>query len=299
MLDSFESRLADLLADALAGAENLGPLGRAASIAGPDAGEVGIAVRIASFAPQPHVGDDRRAELRGADRIRLRPTLHLAGEARVRLMARPPPGPAALEARARLIAMLDRVLLALHPERVRSGQDFATSEDQGFELDSFRLSGAAPPSPEAADPLSVELTYGFAGRFWPVEAPAEGDLITTLPTRLTVLPVRLPERITARAGGANVVVPLRLDLDATGGAASAIAARLEGAAPPGALVGDGTGAPAGYAGFAVGADGVADLVYQPPADLAGRAEVRVETRLAHPDRPSIPLARFTIEVLPP
>ena len=147
--------------------------------------------------------------------------------------------------------------------------------------------------------MAIELVYGFEGQFWPVGEAPEGDVITTLPTRLTVMPVRLPDRIVARAGGSNLSVPIRLDLSATGGAESAIAARLEGAAPPGALVGDGTPAPAGFTGFVVDTGGVSELVYQPPAVMAGRAEVRVETRLAHPDRTSIPLTRFTIEVLAP
>ncbi len=298
MLDPFEIRLAELLADALAGVDNLGPVGRFGSVPAPGPGQVGIAVRIIQFTPHPHVGDDRRAELRQAGRIRLRPTLHLEGITTILLAAAAPRPPADDDSRARLVAMLDRVLLALHSEAVHSGRAFATAADQGFELDSFRFSDASQPVDMAADPRSLQLSYGFEGRFWPVQEAPEGDLITDLPTRLAVMPLRLPERITAQAGGAGLSVPLRLDLAVTGGAVSAIAARLEGTAPPGALVGDGTAAPAGYTGFAVDAVGVADLVYQPPADLAGRAEVRVETRLTHPDRPSIPLTRFEIEVLP-
>ena len=297
MFDAFEIRLADLLANALVGAANLGPVGRAGAVAAPSAGEVGLSVRVAEFAPEPHVGDDRRAEIRDATSIRLRPTLHVAGRVLVRLTATPPNGPQGIEARARLVTMLDRVLLALHPEAMRSGQGFDTGADQGFELDSFRLQSVGPLPEAAEDVLQIDLGYGFAGRFWPVVTHPEGDVITTMPTRIVAMPVRLPERLVAQAGGANLSVPLRLDLSAADGAATAVAARLEGAAPPGALVGDGTPAPAGYTGFAVGADGLSDLVYQPPANLTGRAEVRVETRLAHPDRPSIPLTRFTIEVL--
>lgn len=297
MFDAFEIRLADLLANALVGAANLGPVGRAGAVADPGAGDVGITARVATFEPEPHVGDDRRARIRDAASIRLRPTLHVAGQAVIRLTSEPPAGPQRIEGRARLMAMLDSVLLALHPEAMRTGRAFDTGADQGFELDEFRLRNVSP-LPEAADDiLRIDLGYGFSGRFWPVVTHPEGGTITTIPTRVVAMPVRLPDRIVAQAGGASLSVPIRLDLSASDGAVSAVAARLEGAAPPGALVGDGTPAPAGFTGFAVGANGQSDLVYQPPATLAGRAEVRVETRLAHPDRPSIPLTRFAIEVL--
>ena len=229
MLDALEIRLADLLADALVGVDNLGPVGRIGVESEPDDGDVGIVVGVDNFSPRPHVGDDRRSELREAGQIRLRPTLHLEGEARIALTSIPPDGDQETEARARLIEMMDRVLLALHPEAMRTGRAFDTGADQGFELSSFRFSSAG----SLPDALAIELVYGFEGRFWPVGEAPEGDVITTLPTRLTVMPVRLPDRIVARAGGSDLTVPIQLDLSATGGAASAIAARLEGSAPPG------------------------------------------------------------------
>lgn len=298
MLDAFETRLADMLANALAGQPNLGPVGRTGATAGPAAGEVGIGVHLASFEPNHRVGDDRQDEIRQPGDIRLRPTLHLRGAVRVTLTAAAPPPPDALAGRERLVGLADRLLLALHGEDVRRGLAFQTGSDLGFELDSFRLEASPAPPEGTIENLQLHIDYGFAGRFWPVEIHPSGDPIVTIPTRLNVMPVRLPEQIGTRAGAPDLTVPVQLDLRATDGAVAVLAARLEGAAPAGALVGDGAPAPPGYTGFAVGPSGTVALVYQPPANLASRAEVRVETRLAHPDRPSIPLVRFGIEVLP-
>ena len=299
MLDAFEIRLADLLADALAGTQRLGPVGRVGVVADPTAGNVGIAVRIASARPRVLVGDDSRERIGPRGDIRLRPLLSLEGEAAVVLTAVPPGGNQRRQGRARLMAMLDQVLLVLHPEDMRQGRAFLADTDLGFELDGFRLHAVGPVPDIEDSTLQIELLYAYSGRFWPVETPAEGGLIETLATRLTVMPVRLPERISAQAGGPDVTVPVTLDLRAAGGAAAALVARLGGAAPPGELVGDGAiEVPAGYSGFAIGADGTASVIYRPPGALAGPAQVRVETRLAHPDRPSIHLADFAIEVVP-
>lgn len=299
MLDAFETRLTDLLADALVGTPNLGPIGRSGAVAAPAAGNVGIAIRVAGASSTGQVGDDERERLGPRGAIRLRPLLHLEGDAVLRLeVATPRPADAA-EVRQRLVTVMDAVLLALHREPVRNGREFLTNVDQGFELDGFRLAalGAAPE--QSDDPRTFELTYHFAGRFWPVEEPAEGGLIVNLPTRLTVMPVRLPERISARAGGGDVQVPIHIDLRATNGAPSLLAARLAGAAPPGALVGDPAAAvPDGFTGFPQSDGGIFRLVYRPPETLSARTEVRVQTRLAHADRPTISLTEFAIEVLP-
>lgn len=300
MLDAFEVRLADLLADELVGVANLGPIGRSGAVAAAAVGAVGIAVRIARARPTAEVGDDQRERLGARGEIRLRPRLHLEGDAVLALRAVAPAGAAAGTARQRLLSVLDAVLLALHGEAVRTGRAFQLPpQDLGFDLDGFRLASFDPLPGEANDPLSADLVYRYSGRFWPVEEPVAGDVIASLPTRMAVMPVQVPERIVARAAGGDIAVPIRVDLRAMRGAPASLAARLAGAAPPGSLVGDpAVIVPPGFVGFPAAPDGAFRLVYRPPQQLATRTDVRVQTRLAHADRPSIGLADFVIEVLP-
>lgn len=298
MLDAFEIRTTDLLADVLAGAPGLGPVGRFGSVSEPSAGETGIALRVVSATANTRVGDDQRERLGPRGDIRLRPVLFLEGEMELVLTLAPPPPPQASTTRALLIGMLDRVLLALHGEATRSGRAFLTADDLGFELDGFRLSRVGPVPEAEEDPLRVALIYGFSGRFWPVETPAEGGLIETIPTRLAVMPVEVPGRVMVQAGAADIVVPIRLDLTTSGSASGAVAARLAGASPPGALISDGTDAPSGYQGFAVAVDGSVAIVYRPPGAVASRTDVRIETALANEDGPTINLPDLSVEVLP-
>lgn len=277
MLAAFEARLADILADALPG--QAFSRGRATT---PQNGTA-AAVRVASAATAPLLGDDTPRLIRRPPSLALRTTLRLSGEAVIEL------------AGAAVLPLVDRILVVLQAQDLRDGAGFETGADQGFALDSFRFIALGAPSDR---PDLLALRFGFDGLFWPVLAEPEGPAIVRIPLRLAVLPAGVPQGLRARAGGADLAVPLGLDLRATGGTASRIVARLAGASPPGSLVGDAADVPPGHVGFAVDADGIARLLYRPPATLAAPAEVTIDTALAHPGRATVPLARITVSVDP-
>lgn len=297
MLDDFEMRLADHLADALAGTAGLGAVVRL-GVSGPGAGgSVDVALGILRAEPDASVGDDERDRIQRIDGIRLRPTLHLQGAVRVRLAGTPEDGETPATTRARLVRVMDRVLLALHEEDVRRGLAFGGGGDSGFELDGFRLL-AIDTLPGEIDPATIDLSYRFAGRFWPLGEEVTGPAIREIPTRIAVLPVELPNGLRVHAGAEAIEVPLRADLRALNGADARIIARLRGAAPPGALVGETDDAPEGFVAFARSTDGAFRIRYRPPDSVAGHTTARIETRLAAPVDLAVELGEVAVEVLP-
>lgn len=278
MLAAFEARLADLLADALPGQA----FARGRAVA-PQNG-IGAAVRVLSAAATPRLGDDAAELIRRPPALALRTSLRLAGEAAIELAGAAP-----------LLPLADRILVALHAPALRDGAGFETGADQGFALDAFRFAGMGAASDR---PETLALRYAFEGRFWPVLAEPEGPAIAQIPLRLAVLPAGVPQGLRARAGGPDLAVPLGLNLAAAGGAERRIVARLAGASPPGSLVGESANVPQGHVGFAVDADGIARLLYRPPATLAAPESVAIETALAFPGRPSVALARIHVAVDP-
>ncbi len=292
MLEAFEARLADLLADALAGIAGLAVPRRGPPAAIPAAG-VAPFVQVVHAETEPVLGDDAPVTRRIAGSLRLRTVLVLHGEVRVSLVA------AAAVAQPARLAALDTVLVALQDESVRQGRAFDDDTDQGFELRGFRFLRAAPGA--GPTPLSVatwELVFAYEGDFWPVRPEPEGPAITAIPQRLVPLPLVVPEVLSARAGGADVTIPLQLDLRTIGGAAPRVVARLRGAAPPGVLLGDAAGAPPGFVSVPVDANGIAALDYRPPAALAAPTRVRIAASLAGEDRPTVALTELVIQVTP-
>jgi hypothetical protein len=292
VLEAFEARLADLLADALAGTAGLAVPSRGPPDAIP-AADVAPFVQVIRAETEPVLGDDAPVTRRVAGSLRLRTVLVLHGEVRVSLVA------ANDVAQPARLAALDTVLVALQDESVRQGRAFDDDTDQGFELRGFRFLRAAPAG--GSTPLSAatwELVFAYEGDFWPVRPEPEGPAITTIPRRLVPLPVAVPEVLSARAGGADVTIPLQLDLRTIGGAAPRVVARLRGAAPPGTLLGDAAGAPPGFVSVPVDADGIAELDYRPPAVLAAPTRVRIAASLAGEDRPTVALAELVIQVMP-
>lgn len=295
MLDAFEARLADLLADRLAA-----PEAGVAGLAVPERGAAGSLpatgvvphVRLLSVVADPLLGDDAPRLRPDPGGPRLRTVLALRGEAAVELVA-------AADASAALrLRALDAVLVALQEEALRRGTGFDDGTDQGFALRGFRFLRAGPAEGETGlAEATLRAVYAFEGEFWPVRPEAEGPAIVTIPRRLVTLPVEAPETLSARAGGPDLAIPLRLDLNATGGAPARVVARLRGAAPPGTLLGEALPAAPGSVAVAV-TDGAARLSYRPPATLEGPARARIAAALEAEGRETVPLAELVVEVLP-
>lgn len=306
MLDAFETKLADMLADRLAGETLIGDVRRPRVDSTPPAATAArVTVEVVSAVPTAELGDDRLEVLGQSGAYELRPVLCLSGSVVVGLALGSASGAEAQTQRGLLLQALDHVLLALHGPEVRNGSAFGAAPEQGFSLHAFRLERITAVRsevvPGAADDSGPHMycCYAFAGRFWPVEPPVAGDIITTLPTRIALLPAEVPSGDAAqraRAGGPDLEIPVRLDLRAMGGAAQRLIARLMGASPPGQLVGSAVEAPAGSVSYAVDPDGAYRVVYRPPTSLDGTARVRVRLALARAEGAAIAVDTLEIEV---
>ncbi|WP_428264583.1 hypothetical protein [Haliangium sp.] len=302
MLDSFEAKLADLLADRVADVAVIDEV-RRPQIGGsqPSATQARVTVEIISTAPVIELGDDKPEVLGQAGAFSLRTVMHLTGGVLISLELASTSGTGAATQRDTLLMALDSVLLALHDPEVRNGRAFGDADDQGFALSAFRLEQIAPSRCELAtgeDPERhhIYCRYGFTGRFWPVETPPAGDVITTIPTRIALLPAEYPETLRALAGGPDLTVPVRLDLRALNGATPRLFARLMGASPPGQLIGDSIDVPEGSVAYDPDPPGTYAVVYRPPASLDGVARVRVRLALARAEGPPVTVETLAIEV---
>ena len=297
MIDGFEARLTDLIADRLAGTTEIVSVARMrdgfpdAALTAPSAG-----VMVLSADPDTELGDDKLEVLGGRGERAERPVLRLAGEVLVRLEVR---AAASLSERAAMVQALDRLLLELHDPAVRNGRAFDTGQDLGFSLDGgFRLARVVTASSAvvSADHRRFDVVYAYAGRFWPVETPT-GPSITNVRARAAVLPMPIPSGLSTQAGAGALPIDVPIDLRASGGAIPDLAARLQGAAPPGALQGTTAGLPPGFVRVPV-IDGAARLSYLPPATLETRVEVGIEIRYAGVESSFPVLARLPVEVTP-
>jgi hypothetical protein len=295
MLDGFEARLADLVADELNGIAAIEVVTRPRSDLTTAPDRVALVVRTLSATPDVTMGDDARERLGTRGSYRLRTMLRLTGQVAIDAVVSPTGGADLEDRRPIVMTVVDRLLVAFQRASIRSGRDFQTDVDLGFDLDGFRFAGVAAPSEAPASFSTIRAIYDFTGRFWPIEAPVEGDAIAALPTRLAVLPVRIPERIQARAGQ-DLTIPLHIDLRALNGAAARVMARLRGASPPGQLIGSGADVPAGWFAFTPDPEGAVALVYRPPAAVPTPVRVGVSTALSRAERPLVPLAELDIEV---
>lgn len=299
MLNAFEQRLIELLTDTFAGPPPAGePRVRVLARAGepaPANTDVSIAVELRQATVWPDFGDDALTERRVGDAWRLRTEFALSGEASMGLAALT--GTPA-QRRERLMRGLDRLLVALGPPDIRHGTAFQTSEDRGFAIDGFRLVRWDADPLELPDPNRARLVYAWHGHFWPVREEPEGPAIAVLPTRVAVLPMRLPERLVVRAGSGANPVPVRVDLRATGGASPRLFARIKGTGP-GVLVGSGVVAADGFVGSEPAADGVFPLTYQPPDSVDARTRLAIEFSLGSVAGRSVALEDLPVEVLPP
>lgn len=288
MLDAFEARLADLFADRLVGAPDLLAPQRSLPAAAPGDGILPV-LHVTAVAASPLLGDDAPQIRRLPGGLGLRTVLELQGVVAMDFV------PAADITRDAWLRALDAVLVAFQASDMRSGAAFADGADQGFALRGFRFRDAQGREDE---PGRLRANFTFEGDFWPVRPEEEGPAIVTIPARLVSLPLRLPEGLVARAGGADLVIPLVLDMRSLGAGPSRVVARLRGAAPPGSLVGDAAGAPPGFTGFPVDDEGVAQLVFRPAAVLAAAANATIQVALAGAGRSTVALAEIAVRVLP-
>lgn len=302
MLDAFEIRLADMVADGLAEAGAAG----AATVVRPrddllvlvveNPDRVMIAVQVLSASPCQQLGDDSRERLGRRNDYRLRTTLHFDGAVALDFLIAPTPAEGEPSVfRSSLLQMVDLVLVLLHAGSVRNGEAFRTEDDLGFELDGFRLDSIGPLPGEPTNIHAMRAVYRYSGRFWPVEALALGETITSLPTRIAVLPIQIPENIRTTTGGEDARIAVPVDLRAFGGAPIALFARMEGASPPGQLIGDATDSP-GIVSYAPTSPGTFTVVYRPPSSLSSDAQVRIALSLSHPQHKTVDLGRLTIKV---
>jgi hypothetical protein len=297
VIDPFEARLADLVADRLGVAPEIDRVTRARDgLTDPAAGKARLTVQVLGAQPSTEVGDDTLE--RQPDGASLRPVLRLAGAAQIAVAVAAATGDADQAAeRATLLAALDRLLVALHDGTVRDGSAFATGVDQGFALDGFRLEEIAPPVAAPDDFHRVVVRYSYSGRFWPLTPAVTGDRIRTLPTRLAVLPFLVTDARTTKAGQ-DLSLPIALELHSEAGATAQLTARLLGASPVGQLVGATAGLPPGSVGYSRGSDGRFTVVYRPPATVAAPATVRIAIALSSPDRPTVALGELAVVVQP-
>ncbi|HMV67377.1 MAG TPA: hypothetical protein PKA64_11045 [Myxococcota bacterium] len=297
MIDGFEARLVNLLADRLAGTTDVVSIDRMRDgLTQPTAAGPRATVAVLSANPDSELGDDRQERLGAKGSYAERPVLRLAGEAVVRVQVREASN---VNQRLAILRALDRLLLVLQAQDVRDGSGFQTGADLGFALDGgFRVTRVAgvPTGTDLSEHRRFDILCAFSGRFWPVIAATTGPAIRTIPVRTVVLPMTLPDRISTRAGvPLDVVIPV--DLRATAGAPLALAARLQGASPQGSLTGVTTGLPPGFVAVPV-ANGALTVRYRPPATVTEAFEEGVELRYAWIGSSFPILETFSILVTP-
>lgn len=305
MIDAFEARLIEVLGDGLASVAALSVVGRPRDgLAAPTGDQVQLRVRMIDARPQLEVGDDERARFRQGSDWRRRITLRLEGEVELAFRigeANPAQRP---QQRERLVGVVDRALVLLADEPVRSGQAFRSDDDRGFELDGFRL--LALEAPRELDSTGEEgrlftLRYHYAGRFWPVGEEQAGVAIRELPVRQVVLPIGLPTGLRVKAGS-DLDIALSVDISAMeiGAAAlpqTAILARLLGASP-GELLGGASAVAPGWVRITADPEQANRFVvrYRSPAAVTGKAEARIALGIDRPEAARVDLGTLKVEV---
>jgi len=305
MLDAFEARLIEVLGDGLASVPALSVVARARDgLAAPTGDQVQLRVRLLDARPQAEVGDDERPHFRQGNEWLRRITLRLEGEVELAFRIGPANPAQRPQQRERLVQVVDRALIVLADEGVRSGQAFRAAGDLGFELDGFRmlaLEAPREPDSEGGEGRLLTLRCRYRGRFWPIGEDQAGVAIREMPIRQVVLPIGLPSQLRVVAGG-ELDVELTIDLLALeiGAAAlpeQAIIARLLGASP-GELLGLAEPNAPGWFRFAVASDRANRFVvrYRAPAAVSGKAEARIALAVARSDAARIDLGSLVIEV---
>lgn len=282
-----------------------------------------VSVEVLDGEAEDGVGKDRDERL-GPRGTRLRRVLRLRGRVRIAVEVGPASPALAGGQRSVLRRAADAVLVAMLDDDVRSGAVFGAAHEQGFELDALRLRRVSPPTVSAgaagaalAEPglayRALDVWCDYSGRFWPTTPVVEGPAIEA-PVRVRL--VQLDPLIggatgggaartavpSVRAGGADLRIPVDLDLHLLGGAPGTVVARVLGATPPATLVGDtggaGTGVPVGSVGYPVGADGRLVVVLRPAASVQSVTPARILLTLAGPQRATVRVGEFAVQVKP-
>ncbi len=296
MIEPFEAALADLLADRIATEDAVAAVSRPRDGLGAAPGDAArVLVQVVDATLTGDVGGDRDERLGAPGDYQTRPSVHASGEVVVTVEIGTAPPPQQPAQRATVMAAADLVLAALHDPGVRSGTVFGDAHGQGFAIDGFRLLRLVHPGDPDPGFRRIDVVCGYQGRFWPVEELAAGDVIEApIRTRIALLDPELPSGLRVTAGDPDLVIPIRLDLRARGGAPDQLAARLAGAEPPGQLVG--AEAAPGWTAMPAAPDGSYPVVYRPPAALAAAALARVRLALVGADEPTTAVGAFEIEV---
>lgn len=297
MIEPFEAALADLLADRILTEDAVAAVTRPRDgLGAAPADEARVLVQVIDAALTADVGGDRDERLGSPGDLSTRPAVRAGGEVVISVEVGPATLPTDQQAQRRTVMeAADLVLAALHDPRVRSGTVFGDAHGQGFAIDGFRMRRLEHPGDPDPGFRRIDVVCEYQGRFWPVEELAAGDVIEApIRTRLALLDPELPRGLRVTAGDPDLVIPIRLDLRARGGASDQLAARLAGAEPPGQLVG--AEAAPGWTAMPAAGDGSYPVVYRPPAALAAAALARVRLALVAADEPTVPVGQFEIEV---
>ncbi len=306
MLDAFEARLIEVLGDGLASVQALSVVARPRDgLAEPTGAQVQLRVRMLDARPRAEVGDDERARIRQGVDWRRRIILRLEGEVELAFRIGPANPAQRPTQRERLVGVVDRAMVLLADEPVRSGQAFKTQDDRGFELDGFRLLALeAPREPESegGEGRRFTLRYHYAGRFWPVGEDKAGIGIRELPVRQVVLPIGLPTGLRVKAGS-DLDIELNVDITAMEIGAAALPepvliARLLGASP-GQLLDPAAASAPGWVRLVASDPKHSDrfvVRYRSPASVSGKAEVRIALGVDRPEAARIDLGTVSVEV---
>ncbi|MFV8754471.1 hypothetical protein ACNOYE_28315 [Nannocystaceae bacterium ST9] len=305
MLDAFEARLIEVLGEGLASVDALSVVARARDgLAEPTGAQVQLRVRLLDARPQAEVGDDERARLRQGSDWRRRITLRLEGEVELGFRIGLADPSQRGQQRERLVQVVDRALILLADEAVRSGHAFRADTDRGFELDGFRLLALEAPRERedgGGEGRTFTLRCRYAGRFWPVGEEQAGVAIRELPVRQVVLPIGLPTNLRAKAGAEiDIELSVEIGLLQIGAAAlpePTIIARLLGASP-GELLGVAEPGAPGWVRFPLDAARANRYVvrYRAPAAVSGKAEARIALGVARAEAARIDLGTLKVEV---
>lgn len=316
MLNAFEQRIIELLSDGLSELGELDEVLRPHDgVSAAKGDEVQVFVRLLEARPLARVGDDERERLGEPGAWRRRVSLRLGGAVELRFVIGEASKPADRQAqRRRLLGVVDRALIVLADEELRSGKAFASDEDLGFELDGFRLEqlGLSPEhlaTPDlAAASRILSLRVNFEGRFWPVGEEQAGVSITELPIRDAVLPAGLPSRVRVRAGETvDIGVDLALELLVSTGEGSEgeppeprIMARLLGASP-GELLGEAAAGTTDWIAYLPGPESRGSarrytLRYRAPESVSGTLRARVALAFARELGGRVDLGTVVVEV---